>query len=190
MALHNSRERKLFGDLNDKNRMAEEFRRLSSKLRGWQKRKTYKKGKRWQAQYALAIERAQDRLAEMRPLLLAWAEELKARIEEEQKLSADEIKQFEKQYVKEVAEFKKAQEALAEARDAVDEAKSEKLDPEQAGIFLAELRQKRRVAAREARRESRELKKASREIASEEQDMQTLSTEMRRIVAEIESLSA
>ena len=95
MALHNPRERALFRDLNDKNRMTEEFRRLSSRLRSWKKRMGRKKGKRWQAQYSLSIERAQDRLAEMRPLLLAWAEELKARIEEEQKLSTDEIKQFE-----------------------------------------------------------------------------------------------
>jgi hypothetical protein len=188
MARHNPRERKLFKELNDKNRMAEEFRRLSSRLRGWKKRLSQKKGKRWQKQYTLAIQRASERLELMRPELLARAEELKARIEEEQKLSKDEIKQFEKQYAKEVAELKQAQEALAEAREAVDEAKVEKLDPERAGLFMAELRQKRRVAAREARRESRELKKAEQEIASEEQDMLTLASEMRRIVAEIESL--
>jgi len=188
MAIHNPRERKLFKDLNDKNRMAEEFRRLSSRLRGWKKRMSRKRGKRWQAQYAQAIKRAQERLEKMRPELLARAEELKARIEEEQKLSQDEIKQFEKQYAKEVAELKKAQEALAEAQEAVDEAKTDKLDPEQAGRIIAELRRKRRIAAREARRESRELKQAERELASEERDVLTLANEMRRIVAEIESL--
>lgn len=188
MAAHNPRERKLFRDLNEKNRMAEEFRRLSSLVRGWQKRMSRKQSRRWQAQYARSIARAQARLETMQPELLARAEELKVRIEEEQKVSKGEIKQLEKQYAKEVAELKQAQEALADAQAAEDKAKKQKLDPEQAGAVMAELRRKRRDARREAQREARDLKKAEREIASEEQDSVTLAAEFRRIIAEVETL--
>jgi hypothetical protein len=188
MARHNPRERRLFHDLNEKNRLAEEFRLLSARLRRWQNRMRKKRGKRWQAQYARSIRRAQERLAELQPELLSRAEGLKARIQEEQKVSRDEVKQFEQQYKKEVAELKEAQQALEEARDSLDEAKTEALKPEEAGILLADLRRKRRDAAREMRRESRDLKRVEQEMEAEEQDKAVLSYELRRIVAEIEGL--
>jgi predicted phage tail protein len=188
MARHNPRERRLFRDITEKNRLTEEFRRLSGRMRSWKKRMGRKKGKRWQAQYGLSIRRAQERLEMLRPHLLELAEELRSRIEEEQKVSQDEIKQFEKQYSKEVAELKEAQQALAEASKAVEDAKTAAGDEENAGAILAELRRKRRDAATEMRREGRDLKKAKQEIESEEQDTFTLAYELRRIVGEIESL--
>jgi hypothetical protein len=188
MARHNPRERRLFRDINEKNRLTEEFRRMTGRMRAWKKRMEKKKGKRWQAQYALSIRRTQERLEKMRPHLLEMAEVLRARIEEEQKVSQDEIQGFEKQYAKEVAELKEAQQALAEVSEELVKAKATAGEEERAGEILAELRRKRRDAATEMRREGRDLKKAKQEIESEEQDTFTLAYELRRIVGEIESL--
>jgi len=198
MARHNPRERKLFGDLSERNRLSEEFRRVSARVRAWRKRLQHKKGQRWQKQYRLSIARAEARLAVLRPLLLAQSEELKARIQEEEKVSKKEITQFEQQYRKEVAELKEAFEALDVANEAVDEAKAEARDAaadggreaQRAGELLHELRRNRRDAARELRREKRDLKRAEQEIDSEKQDALVLDYELRRVVAEIEGLKA
>jgi len=188
MARHNPRERRLFADLDEKNRIAGEFRRLSSRARHWQDRLRRGPSRRWRAQYRNSLNRAEERLAELRAALLASAEDLKARIQEEQKLSEAEVKQFEKQYEKEVAELKKAREAAAAAKEAIAEARAGARETEQAAAVLSELRRKSWSAARNLRREASELKKAEQEIASEEQDKAVLTHELRRILAEIESL--
>lgn len=186
MARHDPKERELFRDINDKNRLAGEFRRLSSRAKHWRGRLSRGPSKRWQAQYRNSLRRAERRLTELRTELLSRAEELKARIEEEQKLSKTEIKQFEKQYEKEVAELREAQKAAAEAKEAIADARADA--DEEAAAVLAELRRKSWGAAKELRRETSELKKAKQELASEEQDKLVLTYELRRIVAEIESL--
>lgn len=189
MARHDPRERRLFRDLNEKNRLAGEFRRLSSRARHWRARLRRGPSKRWQAQYRNSLRRADARLAKLRAELLSRAEQLKARIQEEQKLSKTEIKQFEKQYEKEVAELKEAQQAAAAAREVIAKARQEAGETDQAAEVLAELRRKSWNAAKDLRRESSEVKKAEQEIASEEQDKAILTYELRRIVAEIESLN-
>ena len=123
MSGHNPTERALFTDLTEKNRVAREFRRLSADVRRWRERGAAASGKRWRKQYAGAVERGQARLVELRAELLARAEDLKARIAEEQKISDSEIQKYEKQYKKELLELKAAQDALAEARKAVEQAK-------------------------------------------------------------------
>lgn len=188
MARHDPRERRLFEDLNEKNRLAGEFRRLSSRAGHWRRRLRRGRSKRWQAQYRIALGRAEERLAVLRADLLTRAEDLKARIQEEQKLSKAEVKKFEKQYEKEVAELKQARQAAAAAREAVAEARSSADEIEDAAAVLSELRRRNWGAARDLRRETSEVKKAEQEIDSEEQDKAVLSYELRRIVAEIESL--
>jgi hypothetical protein len=188
MARHNPRERRLFRDLDEKNRMAGEFRRISSRARHWRNRLRRGPSRRWRAQYLNSLRRAEKRLAALRAELLSRAEELKARILEEQEISENEVREYEKQYRKEVAELKKAQEAAAQAKEAIGEARSEAGETEQAAAVLAELRSKSWVAARNLRRETSEMKRAEQEIASEERDREILSYELRRVVAEIESL--
>lgn len=192
MAGHNARERRLFTDLNEKNRLAGEFRRLSNSVRQWQDRMGKRRGERWQKRYGQAIRRAEVRLEELQRELPSRAEDLKTRIEEEQQISKSEIEAFEKQYKKEVRELKKAQEKLAAAGEAFSKAeaetKSRSMERQQTAAVLAELSRKRRNAAREARRETKDVKTAEKEITSEEQDKQVLSYELRRIVAEIEAL--
>jgi chromosome segregation ATPase len=188
MARHDPRERELFRDINEKNRLAGEFRRLSSRAKHWRGRLSRGPSKRWQAQYRNSLRRAERRLAELRTELLSRAQQLRARIEEEQKLSKTEIKQFEKQYEKEVAELREAQKAAAEAKEAIAGARADADDTEEAAAVLAELRRKSWGAAKELRRETSEVKKAEQELASEEQDKLVLTYELRRIVAEIESL--
>ena len=53
---------------------------------------------------------------------------------------------------------------------------------------MAKLRRKHQKAARDVRRETKEVKTAKQEISSEEQDKVILTYELRRILAEIESL--
>ncbi len=192
MAGHNQRERRLFTDLNEKNRLVGEFRRLSNSVRQWQDRMGKRRGERWQKQYGQAIRRAEVRLEELQRELPSRAEDLKTRIEEEQQISKSEIEAFEEQYKKEVRELKKAQEKLAAAGEAFSKAeaktKSRSMERQQTAAVLAEFSRKRRNAAREARREAKDVKTAEKEITSEEQDKQVLSYELRRIVAEIEAL--
>ena len=192
MAGHNQRERRLFTDLNEKNRLAGEFRRLSNSVRQWQDRMGKRRGERWQKRYGQAIRRAEVRLEELQRELPSRAEDLKTRIEEEQQISKSEIEAFEKQYKKEVRELKKAQEKLAAASEAFSKAeavtKSRSMERQKTAAVLAEFSRKRRNAAREARREAKDVKTAEKEITSEEQDKQVLSYELRRIVAEIEAL--
>ena len=188
MARHDPKERRLFRDLNEKNRLAGEFRRLSSRARHWRARLGRGPSRRWQAQYRNSLRRAVVRLSELRAELLSRAEELRARIQEEQKLSKTEIKKFEKQYEKEVAELRAAQQAAAEASEAIATARADGGETEQTAAVLSELRRKNWNAAKDLRREASEVKKAEQEIASEEQDKVILTYELRRIVAEIESL--
>jgi len=193
MAGHNPSERRLFTDLQEKNRLAGEFRRISGRMRRWQERLTQKRGKRWQAQYAISIRRAHEWLEAARGELLSRAQDLKQRIETEQKVSKTEIQKFEKQYKKEVAELKAAQEGLAAADEAFAKAQqkagTEGGDAEKSAAVLAELRRRRWNAAREATRETKDVKRARTEIASEKQDKQVLAYELRRAIAEIEGLS-
>ena len=193
MAGHNPSERRLFTEIKEKNRLAGEFRRISGRMRRWQQRLTQKRGKRWQAQYASSIHRAQEWLEAARGELLSQAQDLKQRIETEQKVSKTEIREFEKQYKKEVAELMAAQEQLAAADEAFTKAQqkagTEGGDAAKSSAVLSELRRRRRSAAREATRETQDVKRAKREIASEQQDKGVLSHELRRTTAEIESLS-
>jgi DNA repair exonuclease SbcCD ATPase subunit len=188
MARHDPRERRLFRDLSEKNRLAGEFRRLSSRARHWRARLGRRPGKRWQAQYRNALRRAEERLATLRAEVLARAEELKARIQEEQEFSKAEVKKFEEQYAKEIAELKEARQAAEAAREAVSEARAAARETEQDAAVLSELRRKSWNAARELRRESGDLKRVEQELDSEERDKAVLTYELRRIVAEIESL--
>ena len=188
MARHNSRERQLFEDLNEKNRLAGEFRRLSSRVRDWRKRMGRKRGKRWQAQYGQAIGRADERLHALRAELLKRAEDLKARILEEKKISAAEVKKFEAQYKKEVEELRAAQLAMAESQEALENATGKARDTWKGGELLAGLRQRHRHAARNLRREKGDVKKAAQEIESEARDEVILDTELRRILAEVAAL--
>ena len=193
MAGHNPSERRLFTDLQEKNRLAGEFRRISGRMRRWQERLTQKRGKRWQAQYSSSIHRAHEWLEAARGELLSQAQDLKLRIETEQKVSKTEIQKFEKQYKKEVAELKAAQEQLAAADEAFVKAQqkagTESSDAAKSAAVLAELRRRRWNAAREATRETSEVKRAKKEIASEKHDKELLGYELRRTIAEIEGLS-
>lgn len=193
MAAHDPRERQLFTDLTEKNRLAGEFRSLSRQVRRWQRQMTRRRGKRWQAQYGRSVRRTNERLEELRDELLLRARDLKQRIGEEQSISKSEIQKYEKQYKKEVAELKQAQQQLAEADRAFAEAQARAGaatgDTQQSAAVLTELRRKRWYAARQARREAKELKRAEEEIASERSDEEVLSYELRRIIAEIESLA-
>ena len=188
MSIHNQRERRLLTDLTEKNQLAGEFRRLSMHMQRWQQRMRKRHSKRWQAQYGGSIRRGEERLVELRAKLLTRAEDLSARIQEEQKISETEVRQFAEQYKKEVEELKGAQKVLAEAREALAEAASEAADTEEAAAVMAKLRRKQQKAARDVRRETKEVKTAKQEISSEEQDKVILTYEFRRILAEIESL--
>jgi hypothetical protein len=188
MARHNSRERQLFGDLNEKNRLAGEFRRLSSRVRDWRDRMGRKRGKRSQARYGQAIGKADERLQALRAELLERAEDLKARILEEKKISAAEVKKFEAQYKKEVEELRNAHEAMAESQEAMAEASAKSRGVEWNGGVLSGLRQRHRNAARNLRREKGEVKKAAQEIESEARDEVILDNELRRILGEVAAL--
>ena len=118
MAGHNPSERRLFTDIQQKNRLAGQFRRVSGRMRRWQERLTQKRGKRWQAQYSRSILRAMQWLDEAHGELLSRAQDLRQRIESEQKVSKTEIQGYEKQYKKEVAELKQAQQELDAANEA------------------------------------------------------------------------
>lgn len=190
MARHNPRERKLFEDLTEKNRLAREFRQISSRVSSWKKRLGRGRGKRWMKQYTLSIRRAEERLEVLRAELLARAEDLRARIVEEQKISNKELSQYEKQYQKEIDELMQARKALDEARETFFEAREEAEDTQRRAEVLTEMRRRRWRAQREVRRETSEMKKAAQEVESEEQDKITLTAELQRIVAEIEGLRA
>ena len=99
---HNLRERRLFTDLAEKNRLSAELRRVAHSMRRWQDRMKKRRSKRWQAQYRSSIERAGSRLEVLEREVLAQAEDLKSRIEEELDISVQEVSQFEEQYKKEL----------------------------------------------------------------------------------------
>ena len=175
-------------DLTEKNRLAGEFRRLSMHMQRWQQRMRKRRSKRWRAQYGGSIRRGEERLVELRAELLTRAEDLRARIQDEQKISETEVRQFAEQYKKEVEELKRARKALAEAREVLAEAASKAPDTEEAAAVMAKLRRKHQRAAGDVRRETKEVKTAKQEVLSEEQDKVVLTYELRRILAEIESL--
>ena len=149
MAGHDLKERRLLTDIRDKNRLANEFHRLSADVQGWRDRLEQKRGKRAQARYRGVIERASQRLETLRAELLVQAEGLEARIKTEQKVSKAEIDKFHKQYAKEVKELAEAQAQLAEARKALAQADAQSRSlpagaeqAERAGVVVAEFRRR------------------------------------------------
>jgi hypothetical protein len=195
MAGHDPKERRLLTDISDKNRLANEFRILSSDVRNWRDRLEQKRGKRAQARYRGAIERASERMESLRSELLERAEDLESRIKTEQKVSKAEIDKFHKQYAKEVQELSLAQAQLAEARKDLAKADAESRahpegseEAERSGAVLAEFRRRHWKANEEAKRETRDVAKAKQEISSEERDKALLSGELERAIAEVESL--
>ena len=164
-------------------------------MQNWRERLEQKQGKRAQARYRGAIERASERMEALRGELLTRAEDLESRIKTEQKVSKAEIQKFHKQYAKEVQELSLAQAQLADARKALAKADAESRvhpegseEAERAGVVLSEFRRRHWKANQEAKRETRDVAKAKQEISSEERDKTLLSGELQRAIAEVETL--
>ena len=190
--VHNRRERRLFKDLGEKNRLSAELRRVTYRMRRWQDRMKKRRGKRWQAQYRNSLQRAAGRLEVLERELLVRAEKLKLRIQDEFEVSVEEVSQFEEQYKKEVQELVLAEQELREAQEAVVKAESaggEQISHSQkTAELLSELQRRHRHAELRARAEAKDVKAVEREIASEVKDKDILTQELHRIVEEIQTL--
>ena len=189
---HNKRERRLLTDLQEKDRLSTELRRVAYHIRRWQDGMKRRRGKRWQAQYRLSLERASARLEVLERAVLAQARDLKLRIEEELEISEQEVNQFEAQYDKELEELLAAQDALRGAEEARAEAEAtvgNKTSPSQkTAELLSQLRRKHRRAERTVRREAKDVTSVEGEMASEERDKEVLTRELQRVIEEIQTL--
>ncbi len=190
---HNIRERRLFGDIIEKNRLANRIRKLGNAIQAWRGRLRQRQSRRWRAQYARSIHRYALSLDQLQAEVLRKAQNLRARIQQEIHVSDDEIKQFHEQYKTEVAELKAAETTLEEARRAVVEAEvhgvPEVKSPQHAAVILANLRRAHRRRERRTRVEAKDVRSVQAELASEAKDKVVLAHELRRAVEEIEALA-
>ena len=194
MAEHNPRERRLFGDLQEKHVLTRQVRRLASATRRWQARVAKRRSKRWRAQYTNSIRRAAARLEGLERQVFTRAQELRLRVQEELETSVEEVQEFEEQHRKEVQELKVSQQKLREAKQALSGAptssKGQTLpsEAEHKAESLAELQHRHRRAERQARKEAKDVEAVKRELASEARDRETLTSELHRLLEEIEIL--
>ena len=185
MAIHNTRERILFRDLNDKAVLSREVRRLASSMRRWEARLAKGRGKRWTAQYTNSIRRASARVEDLERQILAYAEYVRPRVEKELEISVQEVQQFEEHHKKEVQEAHASQQALQSAEQALSTAATARQKAEE----LTELRRVLRRAERQARKESQDVTDVEEELASEARDTEVLTRELHRLLTEIEVLA-
>ncbi len=189
---HNLRERRLFTDLAEKNRLSAELRRVAHSMRRWQDQMNKRRSKRWQAQYRSSIERAGSRLEVLEREVLAQAKDLKSRIEEELDISVQEVSQFEEQYKKELDELVSAQKELREAEEARVQTEAAAADQtshsQETAELLSKLRRRHRRTERQVRREAKDVTSVEREIASEERDKEVLTKELQRVIEEVQAL--
>ncbi len=181
MAVHNIRERRLFRDLHEKSVLSRKIRRLASSMRRWEAGLTKKRGKRWKAQYTNAIRRASGDVEDLERQLLSQAQDLKSRIQEELKVSVEEVQQFEEQHRKEVQELQASRQALRAAEQALSsaEAAHDKAD------ILSELQKTLRRAERTEHKEAKDVTEVKEELASEARDKETLTHELHQLLNEI-----
>ena len=185
MAVHNTRERILFRDLNDKAVLSREVRRLAGSMRRWEARLAKGRGKRWTAQYTNSIRRASARVEDLEQQILAYAEYVRPRVEKELEISVQEVQQFEEHHKKEVQEAHASQQALQSAEQALSTAATARQKAEE----LTELRRVLRRAERQARKESQDVADVEEELASEARDTEVLTRELHRLLTEIEVLA-
>ena len=186
MAVHNIRARRLFRDLHEKSVLSRKIRRLASSMRRWEAGLAKKRGKRWQAQYKNAIRRASGDVEDLERQLLAQAQDLKSRIQEELKVSVEEVQQFEAQHKKEVQELQASRQALRAAKQALSsaEAAHDKAD------LLSELQKTLRRAERTEHKEAKDVTEVEEELASEARDKEILTHELHQLLNELALLGA
>ncbi len=185
MSGHNRRERRLFRDLREKSVLTCQIQRLSSLMRRLQARAAKRRSNRWQARYTKSILRATAKVEELEPQVLSRAQELRLRVQEELKISVEEVQAFEEQHKKEIMELKVAHQALRTAEQALSGADlaSEARDK---ADRLAEVRHKHRRAERQARKEAKDVKAVEQDLASEARDREILTVELHKLLEEIE----
>ena len=116
--------------------------------------------------------------------IVARAQELKSRVQEELEVSVEEVQAFEEQHKKEVAELGVAHRALRATEQALNaELASEARDK---ADQLAELRHKHRRAERHARREAKDVQAVEQELVSEARDREALTAELHKLLEEIQ----
>ena len=194
MAEHNTSERRLFRDLQEKHVLTKQVRRLVSAVRRWQAQVATRRSKRWAAQYTNSIRRASARLEDLERQVLTRAQDLRLRVQEELDTSVEEVQRFEEQHRQEIQELEVSQRELREARLALSGAGTSPKDQtppseaENKALGLAELQRRHRRAERHARKEAKDVEAVEREIESEARDKETLTTELHRLLEEIEVL--
>ena len=186
MSEHNPRERALFRDLQEKSVLTKQVQRLASSMRRLQARADKRRNHRWRARYANSIERSVAKVEELEQQIVPRAEELRLRVQEELDISVEEVRAFEEQHKKEVAELNVAHQALRATEQALSaELASEARDK---ADRLAELRHKHRRAERQARREAKDVEAVEQELASEARDREILTVELHKLLEEIQLL--
>ena len=186
MSDHNPQERRLFRDLQERSVLTKQIQRLSSSMRRLKARAAKRRSHRWRAQYANSIQRATAQLVGLEQQASSRAHELSLRVQEELEISVEEVRSFEEQHKKEIAELKVAHEALRATEQALSaELASEATDK---ADRLAELRHKHRRTERQSRREAKDVDDVEQELASEARDREILTIELHKLLEEIQLL--
>ena len=185
MSDHNPRERCLFSDLQEKSVLTKQIQRLSSSMRRLQARAAKRRNHHWRARYANSIQRATAQVAELGRQVSSRAHELRSRVQEELEVSVEEVRIFEEQHKKEVAESQEAHRALLAAEQTLSGAEPASEAKDKADR-LADLRHKHRRLERRARKEAKDVEVVEQELASEASDREILTVELHRLLEELE----
>jgi hypothetical protein len=117
---------------------------------------------RWRKRYSFTAARLTEEIEQLKPVFLHQGEALERKIMEEQKISEQEIKDFQEQLEREAKEYKEAQEKLKKlekVKTVTDD--PEKLKKVEANLERAEIKEKK---------EKKDVDKIRRELDSEARD--------------------
>ncbi len=188
---HNTQERELFRDINEKNQLSRRLRTMTSRIRRWNKSLEERRNHRWRKRYQRSIDRFSTEIGALRDAVLARGRNLKARIESELEVSPSEVEAFQAQFKKEADELRQARADLGEAKAALHRAEglaTESGATVDSGALLNQLRRKHRLAALQARSERQDVERVEKELASEAADREALERELRNVLLELETL--
>ncbi len=182
-------EQRLKGEIGAKNFHAAQLREVLAEIAKFRRQAGETGKRRRQKKLTATVDRLESRAGDLRACVLPWGADLEKRIREEMKISEDEVREFQKRYEKELAEYRQAH---AEAKAKIEEhqvvAHSWRHASEEERKRLREIEGAAAKAQAKAQakeeKEKKEAEKVAQEIDSEARDKAFFNLELKRIAVE------
>lgn len=177
---HHLEERKLFHDICEKNTLRARLECRLKQLDRWTDTMVAARRKRTRKHFLKTIQRLFREVEVLGPEVVHHSKDLISRIQAELKCSEEEVKRFEEQYRKELAEAQEAERKMQEAAKRTSLQSSNKA----LELYRALKRAERKLLAEKA-----DVVKVQQELSSEAKDRPILQRELARAVGEVQAFT-